>query len=73
MQPFLFWIVLIFQVGSIIGKGGETIKNLQTRSEARIQVVIYHSWYSIALKAMLKKMKRSEQLKILDIGKWNPF
>ncbi|KAL7205072.1 hypothetical protein ACSBR2_018067 [Camellia fascicularis] len=30
---------LLSQVGVIIGKGGETIKNLQTRSGARIQVL----------------------------------
>ncbi|KAM7473048.1 hypothetical protein LguiA_011231 [Lonicera macranthoides] len=29
-------------VGSIIGKGGETIKNLQTRSGARIQLIPQH-------------------------------
>lgn len=28
------------QVGLIIGKGGETIKSLQTKTGARIQVVI---------------------------------
>lgn len=30
--------VYFFQVGWIIGKGGETIKNLQAKSGARIQV-----------------------------------
>jgi len=28
------------QVGLIIGKGGETIKSLQTKTGARIQVVV---------------------------------
>lgn len=31
-------IYLIFQVGLVIGKGGETIKNMQARTGARIQV-----------------------------------
>lgn len=30
----------IIQVGLIIGKGGETIKSLQTKTGARIQVVV---------------------------------
>ncbi|CAL5362219.1 unnamed protein product [Camellia sinensis] len=30
------------KVGVIIGKGGETIKNLQTRSGARIQLIPQH-------------------------------
>ena len=29
------------KVGLIIGKGGETIKNLQNRSGARIQVMLF--------------------------------
>ena len=39
LKVFLF----LLQVGLIIGKGGETIKNLQTKSGARIQVVIKYS------------------------------
>lgn len=31
-------LYLIFQVGLVIGKGGETIKNMQGRTGARIQV-----------------------------------
>ncbi|RRT84266.1 hypothetical protein B296_00000055 [Ensete ventricosum] len=31
---------LLIQVGLVIGKGGETIKNMQARSGARIQVCI---------------------------------
>lgn len=33
------YVIFLFQVGLIIGRGGETIKGLQTRSGARIQVV----------------------------------
>ena len=29
---------VLFQVGLVIGKGGETIKNMQARTGARIQV-----------------------------------
>jgi far upstream element-binding protein len=41
----LGWSVMsvLFQVGLVIGKGGETIKNMQARTGARIQVffIIY--------------------------------
>lgn len=37
-------LLCYIQVGLIIGKGGETIKNMQSNSGARIQVYwIYHS------------------------------
>src|SRR4051812_2966865 len=36
-----------FQVGLIIGKGGETIKNMQASSGARIQVCIYYFFISL--------------------------
>lgn len=32
-----------FQVGLVIGKGGETIKNMQARTGARIQVWFVYS------------------------------
>ncbi|RWW85593.1 hypothetical protein BHE74_00005713 [Ensete ventricosum] len=35
-------MVVFNRVGLVIGKGGETIKNMQARSGARIQVIPLH-------------------------------
>jgi GTPase Era involved in 16S rRNA processing len=37
---------VFFQVGLVIGKGGETIKNMQARTGARIQVC-FHNLFAI--------------------------
>lgn len=36
--PSFYLVDANFQVGLVIGKGGETIKNMQARTGARIQV-----------------------------------
>ena len=49
-----------FQVGLIIGRGGETIKGLQAKSGARIQVVdiTSHDLYTIPIKYQYDWLKQ---------------
>jgi hypothetical protein len=52
---FLFWVIWFtivcdlqwIQVGLVIGKGGETIKNMQARSGARIQVCFLNHIFTL--------------------------
>lgn len=38
---YLCWDDVCVQVGLVIGKGGETIKNMQAQTGARIQVYLF--------------------------------
>ncbi|KAF5952529.1 hypothetical protein HYC85_010473 [Camellia sinensis] len=56
------------KVGVIIGKGGETIKNLQTRSGARIQVVdIIWPCFEMYVKISTRILNRGNDLSFIKL------